>query len=222
MAGKALVWDQVGEKLFETGVKKGVLYKRDASGAYPKGVAWNGLTAVNENPSGAEPTALYADDTKYVTIMSTEDYSLDIEAYMYPDEFAECDGSAELTEGVTIGQQTRKPFGFSWVTTIGNDVDGTDYGYKIHLVYGCLASPTEKNHSSINDSPDATNPSWSVSTTPVEVAGHKPTVTLEIDSTKVGEKALAAIEKVLYGSAEAEARLPLPDEVLSIIKAAAV
>lgn len=222
MAEKALVWGQVGEKLFETGAKKGVLYKRDTTGAYPKGVAWNGLTAVNESPSGAEATALYADDTKYVTIMSAEEYALTIEAYTYPDEFAECDGSAEITEGVAIGQQTRKPFGFSWVTTIGNDVDGTDYGYKIHLVYGCLASPTEKNYSTINDSPDAINPSWSVSTTPVNVTGHKPTATLEIDSTKVGEKALAAIEAVLYGSTEAEARLPLPDEILSIIKAAAV
>lgn len=222
MAGVRLTWDDVGERLFETGVKKGVLYTQsDGDGVYDQGVAWNGLTAVTESPEGAEPTALYADDIKYLNILSAEEYKATVEAYTYPDEFAACDGSASLSEGITIGQQERKIFGLSYVTTIGNDVKGNDYGYKIHLVYGCQAAPSEKNYQSINDSPEAITLSWEVSTTPVNVTGFKPTATLVLDSTKLSPAKMKAIEDVLYGSATgSDARLPLPDEVKSIIDAA--
>lgn len=214
-----LVWDQTGERLYETGVKNGVLYVQEA-GAYPKGVAWNGLTAVTESPSGAEATPLYADDIKYLNLMSAEEFGATIEAYMYPDEFMVCDGSAALAEGIYIGQQTRKAFGMCYRTTLGNDVDNNDYGYKLHIIYGALAAPSEKGYTTINDSPEAITFSWEVTTTPVNVTGHKPTASVVIDSTKVDPAALEALEAVLYGSADAEARLPLPDEIVTIIGAA--
>ena len=211
-----IVWDQTGERLYETGVKQGVLYIPTA-GVYSKGVAWNGLTAVTESPSGAEATALYADDIKYLNLMSNEEFGCTIEAYTYPDEFAVCDGSASLAKGVNIGQQPRKTFGLCYRTTLGNDTDGNGYGYKLHMVYGCLAAPSEKAFSTINDSPEAITFSWEVSTTPVNVAGHKPTAHLEIDSTKADPVKLAALEEILYGGAETEARLPLPDEIATLM-----
>ena len=212
-----LAWHETGKKLYETGVKKGVLYPQ-ASGAYPKGVAWNGLITVSESPSGAEATPLYADDTKYLNLLSTEEFAASIEAYTYPDEFAACDGSAALAEGVFIGQQSRTEFGLSYVTTLGNDTEKNEYGYKLHIVYGCLAAPSEKSYSTINDSPEAITFSWEVSTTPVAVTGHKPTATVVIDSTKVDADKLAALEAILYGSDEEEARLPLPDEIAELFK----
>ena len=215
-----LVWDQTGERLYETGVKQGVLYPQAAGGTYPKGVAWNGLTNVTESPSGAEATPLYADDIKYLNLISTEELGGTIEAYTYPDEFAECDGSASLTEGVYIGQQPRKTFGFCYRTTLGNDVSNNNYGYKLHLVYGALASPSEKAYATINDSPEAITFSWEFSTTPVNVTGFKPTASITIDSTKVNAEKLAALEAILYGDADNEARLPLPDEVAQIMTAA--
>ena len=212
-----LVWDQTGERLYETGVKKGVLYPQASNGAYPKGVAWNGLTGVTEAPSGAEATPLYADDIKYLNLMSTEELGGTIEAYTYPDEFAECDGSASIATGVYIGQQPRKAFGMSYVTTLGNDVESNAYGYKIHLIYGALAAPSEKAYSTINDSPEAITFSWDFSTTPVSVDGFKPTASIVIDSTKVDPLKLAALEKILYGDTEVEARLPLPNEVATTL-----
>lgn len=211
-----LVWDQTGERFYETGVKQGVLYVQEA-GAYPKGVVWNGLTAVTESPSGAEPTPLYADDIKYLNLMSNEEFGATIEAYTYPDEFAQCDGSAALATGVMIGQQDRKTFGLSYKTTLGNDVDGNNYGYKLHLIYGALAAPSEKGYTTINDSPEAITFSWEVSTTPVNVTGHKPTACVTIDSTKVDAEKLAALEAILYGSESEEARLPLPDEIATLM-----
>ena len=212
-----IVWDQTGERLYETGVKQGVLYVQDATGAYPKGVAWNGLTAVTESPSGAEATALYADDIKYLNLLSAEEFGATIEAYTYPVEFEACDGSASLAEGVVIGQQKRSTFGLSYRTTLGNDVAGNDYGYKLHLIYGALAAPSEKAYATINDSPEAITFSWEVTTTPVSVTGHKPTACLTIDSTKVAAEKLAAIEAILYGSDSEEARLPLPDEIVTLV-----
>lgn len=212
-----LVWDQTGERLYETGVKKGVLYVQDSGGTYPKGVVWNGLTTVTESPSGAEATPLYADDIKYLNLMSTEELGGTIEAYTYPDEFAECDGSASIATGVLIGQQPRKTFGMAYTTTLGNDVDSNAHGYKLHLIYGALASPSEKSYSTINDSPEAITFSWEFSTTPVNVAGFKPTANIVIDSTKATPEKLTALEKILYGDTETEARLPLPDEVASIM-----
>ena len=212
-----LIWDKTGERLFETGVNKGVLYPQDASGAYPAGVAWNGLTAVTESPSGAEATPLYADNIKYLNLMSAEEFGATVEAYTYPDEFGVCNGEAALVEGVAIGQQARKAFGMAYQTRVGNDIEGSELGYKIHLIYGALAAPSEKAYATINDSPEAITFSWEITTTPVEVTGFKPTATLVIDSTKVEESKMAAIEAVLYGSDSEEARLPLPDEVLSII-----
>ena len=208
-----LTWDNIGERLFETGIKQGVLYPIQSDGTYSKGVAWNGLTAVTESPSGAEATPLYADDIKYLNLLSNEEFGATIEAYTYPDEFAECDGSAELVKGVMIGQQKRKVFGLCYKTTIGNDVDGNDHGYKLHLIYGCLAAPSEKAYSTINDSPEAITFSWEVTTTPVNVDGFKPTSQITIDSTKADPTKLAALEAILYGSAETEAKLPLPNEV---------
>ena len=213
-----LVWDQTGEKFYETGVKNGVLYVQHTDGTYPKGVAWNGLTAVTESPSGAEKTALYADDTKYLNMMSAEEFGATIEAYTYPDEFAQCDGSAEIADGVTIGQQARKTFGMVYKTTLGNDVSNNDYGYKLHIIYGALASPSEKGYSTINDSPEAITFSWEVTTTPVNVTGKKPTASLVIDSTKANPEKLTALEKILFGSTEAAARLPLPDEIATLMK----
>ena len=220
-----LTWDNAGERLYETGVKQAALYVQE-NGAYPKGVAWNGITAVTESPSGAEATALYADDTKYLSLVSAEEFGATIEAYMYPDEFAECDGSASIATGVTIGQQKRKTFGLAYKTTLGNDVESNDYGYKLHLIYGALAAPSEKAYATINDSPEAITFSWEVTTTPVNVTGHKPTALITIDSTKVDKKKLAALEEILYGknptTPEAhdgvEPRLPLPDEIAELMK----
>lgn len=214
-----LVWDQTGERLYETGVKMGVLYVQEA-GAYPKGVAWNGLTAVTESPSGAEATPMYADDIKYLNLLSTEEFAATIEAYTYPDEFAACDGSAAIVEGVYIGQQARKTFGLCYRTTLGNDTEMNDHGYKLHIIYGGLAAPSEKAYATINDSPEAITFSWEVSTTPVNVTGYKPTASLTIDSTKVNAEKLAALEAILYGSESEEARLPLPDEIMELMKTA--
>lgn len=217
-----LVWDKTGERYYETGVKNGVLYI-PTEGVYSKGVAWNGLTAVTESPSGAEATALYADDMKYLSLYSAEEFGATIEAYTYPDEFAQCDGSAELIKGVSIGQQTRKTFGLCYRTTIGNDTDGNDYGYKLHMIYGCMASPSEKAYATINDSPEAITFSWEVTTTPVSVAGFKPTASITIDSTKADPTKLAALEDILYGKdgePGSEARLPLPDEIKTLMSAA--
>lgn len=213
-----LQWDQTGARLYETGVKNGVLYVQDASGAYPKGVAWNGLTAVTESPSGAEASPLYADDIKYLELTSNEEFGATIEAYTYPDEFAACNGEAELVPGVKIGQQKRSAFGFSYRTTLGNDVLGNDYGYKLHIVYGAKAAPSEKAYASINDSPEAITFSWEITTTPVAVDGFKPTAHLEIESTSVDAEKLAALEAILYGSESEEARLPLPSEIATLLK----
>ena len=212
-----IVWDAIGEHTFETGVRNGVLYLQGAEGTYNTGVAWNGLTSVSESPEGAEPTDLYADDIKYLTLMSAENFKATIEAYTYPDEFAECDGSATIADGVTIGQQSRKPFGLCYRTAIGNDTDGNEHGYKLHIVYGCQASPSEKQYSTINDSPEAITFSWEVSTTPVNVNGKKTTATLIIDSTKADKSKLTALEDILYGSESVEPRLPLPDEIATLM-----
>jgi len=211
-----IVWDNTGERLYETGVRNGVLYPY-TEGAYNKGVAWNGLTAVTESPSGAEATALYADDIKYLNLMSAEEFGATIEAYTYPDEFALCDGSAALATGVMIGQQSRKTFGLCYRTTLGNDTEGNDYGYKLHFIYGAMASPSEKAYATINDSPEAITFSWELTTTPVNVTGYKPTASLTIDSTKVNKEKLAALEVILYGGDDSEARLPLPDEIATLM-----
>lgn len=214
-----IVWDQTGERLYETGVKNGVLYI-PTSGVYSKGVAWNGLTAVTESPSGAEATAIYADDIKYLSLMSAEEFGATIEAYTYPEEFAECDGSAALATGVYIGQQTRKTFGLSYRTVVGNDTEGNDHGYKLHLIYGAMAAPSEKAYATINDSPEAITFSWEVTTTPVSVDGFKPTASITIDSTKADPTKLAALEAILYGDEKTEPRLPLPDEIATLMAAA--
>lgn len=214
-----LVWDQSGDRLFETGVSNGVLYVRNSEGEYPRGVPWNGLTAVTESPSGAEATPLYADNIKYLSLMSNEEFGATIEAYTYPDEFAECDGSAELGDGVMIGQQTRKYFGLAYKTVIGNDTEGNAHGYKIHIIYGAQAAPSEKAYSTINDSPEAITFSWELTTTPIEVTGFKPTATLIIDSTKIDAASLASIEALLFGTEAAEASLPTPDEILALLPA---
>ena len=212
-----IVWDAIGEHTFETGVRNGVLYLKDTEGAYSNGVAWNGLTSVSESPEGAEATDLYADDIKYLTLMSAENFKATIEAYTYPVEFEECDGSATIANGVVIGQQSRKPFGLCYRTAIGNDTDGNEHGYKLHIVYGCQASPSEKQYSTINDSPDAVTFSWEVNTTPVTVTGKKPAATLIIDSTKADKTKLTALEAILYGSEENAPRLPLPDEIVTLM-----
>ena len=211
-------WDETGEKIYETGVKNGVLYLPNETGEYVKGVAWNGLTAVTESPSGAESTPLYADDIKYVELFSAEEFGATLECYTYPDEFAECDGSAEVTPGVIIGQQNRKTFGLCYRTTLGNDVKGNEFGYKLHLIYGAKASPSEKSYSTINDSPEAITFSYEITTTPVNVTGHKPTASLTINSTKVEANKLQQLEALLYGGDSAEAKLPLPDEVINLLK----
>lgn len=216
-----LKWDETGKRLYETGTKMGVLYPQNEDGSYPKGVAWNGLMSVTESPSGAEASALYADDAKYLELYSNEEFGFTIGAYTYPDEFAECDGSAELAKGVNIGQQPRKAFGLSYRTIIGNDTKGSDYGYKLHLVYGAKASPSERSYASVNDSPEALELSWECTTTPVAVTGHKPSAHIEIDSTKIDEGKLTKIEDILYGKDGGEpatdARLPLPDEIIKIL-----
>ena len=208
-------WDKTGERLYETGVKNGVLYVQEG-GAYQNGVAWNGLTAVTESPSGAEATPLYADDIKYLNLLSAEEFGATIEAYTYPDEFAACDGSAALADGVMIGQQPRKAFGLCYRTTIGNDTEGNDHGYKLHIIYGALAAPSEKAYATINDSPEAITFSWEITTTPVNVTGEKPTASITIDSTKADPGKLAELEKKLYGDTETEATLPLPDEIKTL------
>lgn len=210
-----LVWDKTGERLYETGIKMGVLYPME-SGAYPKGVAWNGLTAVTESPSGAEATPLYADDIKYLELRSAEEFGATVEAYMYPKEFEACDGSATLAEGVTIGQQPRKTFGLCYRTVLGNDTDNESYGYKLHLIYGATASPSEKGYQTINENPEAITFSWELTTTPVNVEGFKPTASLTINSKDADPTKLAALEAILYGDAEGEARLPLPDEIATL------
>lgn len=215
-----LKWDNPGERYYETGVKNCILYVQDAEGNYPKGVAWNGITAITESPSGAESEPLYADDTKYLNLISNEEFGATIEAYTYPDEFAECDGTAELAKGIKLGQQPRKQFGLCYLTTLGNDLKKNDYGYKLHLVYGCTAAPSEKGYATINDSPEAITFSWEVSTTPVDVPGFKPTAHIEIDSTKVKPEDLAKIKAKLWGSASEEATLPLPNEIKTLIAAA--
>ena len=215
-----LVWDESGKRLYETGVEKGVLYVQGENGQYQNGVAWNGLTAVTESPSGAEPTALYADDIKYLELFSAEEFGATIEAYTYPEEFEACDGSASLGEGVTIGQQDRKAFGLCYRTIVGNDVKGNEHGYKLHLIYGAKAKPSEKAYATVNDSPEAVTFSWEVTTTPVNVAGFKPTASVTIDSTKIQPEKLKLIEDKLYGTASEEATLPLPDEIKQIIAGA--
>ena len=214
-----LEWDKTGERYYEAGVSKGVLYLPE-NGVYSTGVAWNGLTSVNESTDGADISPYYADNIKYLNLMSNGDFKATIEAYTYPDEFAECDGSAEIATGVTIGQQPRKPFGFSYVTKIGNDTDSIEKGYKIHLVYGCMASPTDKSYGAINESIEPITFSWEVSTTPVAVAGHKPTAHIVIDSTKVAAAKLTALETILYGGENATARLPLPEEIATMFATA--
>lgn len=219
----ALKWDQTGERLYETGVKKGVLYPQGENGTYPLGVAWNGLTAVTESPSGAEATPLYADDIKYLNLLSTEEFAATVEAYMYPDEFKECNGELEIADGVTIGQQKRKAFGMCYRTVLGNDVDNDEYGYKLHIIYGALAAPSEKAYSTVNDSPEPTTMSWELSTTPVSVTGGKPTASITIDSTKADPAKLAALELILYGKdgnpgEGSNPRLPFPDEIKELMK----
>lgn len=212
-----LEWDKTGEHLYETGTDHGVLFPIDNEGAYTDGVVWNGLTGVSESPDGAEPTDLWADNIKYASIRSAENFKATIEAYTYPDEFAECDGSAELATGVYIGQQPRRSFGFSYRTKIGNEVQFDDYGYKIHLVYGCSVSPSEKSYATINDSPEAITFSWEMTTSPVQVDGFKPTAILIIDSTKVDSAKLTAFEDILYGTENTNSRLPLPNEVKTLL-----
>lgn len=220
-----LVWDKVGERFYETGLDRGVLYPMGAGGTYDKGVAWNGLTAVNESPSGAEATPLYADNIKYLNLISAEDFGATVEAYTYPPEFEACDGTAEAAPGLTVGQQARKVFGLSYRTLIGNDVDGQAHGYKIHLVYGAQASPSEKNRQTVNDSPEAVAFSWKMSTTPVDVPGFKPAAHLIIDSTKVEDAKLKALEDILYGKdattepevPAVEPRLPMPAEIITLL-----
>ena len=213
-----LVWDESGKRVYETGVRNGVLYVQGENGQYENGVAWNGLTAVTESPSGAEPTALYADDIKYLELFSAEEFGATVEAYTYPEEFEACDGSASLGKGVTIGQQDRKAFGLCYRTVVGNDVKGNEHGYKIHLVYGAKAKPSEKAYATVNDSPEAVTFSWEVTTTPVNVAGFKPTASVTIDSTKIEAGKLKAIEDKLYGTETQEPTLLLPDEIAQIVK----
>lgn len=208
-----LTWDATGEHLYETGVRRGVLYLQNNNGTYANGVAWNGITTVTESPSGAEATAIYADDIKYLNLYSAEEFGATIEAYTYPDAFAECDGSASPVTGMNIGQQSRKSFGFCYRTAIGNDVAGEDYGYKLHILYGCKASPSEKSYQTINDSPEAITFSWEITTTPVEVSGFKPTACVIIDSTKCNSTKLEALEDTLYGDASNPPTLPLPDAI---------
>lgn len=213
-----IVWDSTGERLYETGTDRGVVYPMSENGTYPKGVAWNGLTGVSESPSGAEATPLYANNHKYLELRSAEEFGGTITAYTYPDEFAECDGSKELAPGVRAGQQKRKPFGLSYRTLIGNDVKDDEYGYKLHLVYGAIASPSEKEYNTINDSPEAVEFSWEFSTTPVSVDRFRPMAHIVIDSTKVAPEKLTSLENMLYGSASEEAKLPLPNELTELFK----
>lgn len=217
-----LVWDATGQHYYETGVRMGVLYPQNSSGAYPQGVAWNGLTGVTESPSGADATDLYADDIKYLELRAAETFGGTIEAYTYPDEWAACDGSAAPVAGIIIGQQPRTPFGLCYRTVLGNDTERDDHGYKLHLIYNATASPSERAYQTINDSPDAITFSWEFTTTPVNVTGYKPTACITIDSTKVNADKLALLEEELYGSATGEgvAHLPTPDYVINLFKPA--
>lgn len=217
-----IIWDAIGKHFYETGVQNGVLYPRDSTGAYPKGVPWNGLTAVTESPSGAESNPNYADNQKYLNLLSVEDFGATVEAFTYPDEFAECDGSAEIADGVYAGQQTRKPFGLVYKTVFGNDTDGNDMGYKLHIIYNALAAPSEKAYATINDTPEAITFSWQLTTTPEPVTGYKPTASLVIDSTKVDPTKLASLEDILFGKdgeseTEVIPHLPLPNEIITLI-----
>lgn len=212
-----LVWDAAGERKYETGVSKAVLYPQSAGGTYPKGVAWNGLTGVTQSPSGAEATALYADNIKYLNLLSTEEFGATVTAYTYPDEFKACNGEATLAKGVTVGQQTRSLFGMVYNTIIGNDTEANKHGYKIHIIYGAQAAPSEKAYETVNDSPAAVELSWEITTTPVNVEGFEPTASIEIDSTTADPAKLKALEDILYGSGETEARLPLPDEIATLM-----
>ena len=216
-----LEWDKTGERLYETGVDHVALYVNE-NGTYPKGVAWSGVTALNESPSGAEASPLYADNIKYLNLISAEELALSIEAYSSPEEFDACDGTLEAAKGVMIGQQDRKTFGLAFRTIIGNDIKNNNYGYELHLIYGCLAAPSEKAHATVNDSPEATTLSWEISTTPVNVPGFKPTASINIDSTKADPTKLAALEAILFGADETEARLPLPAEVIELMKVESV
>ena len=211
-----IVWDQVGERVYETGVDHGVLYRQDVAGAYSNGYAWNGLTSFTESPSGAEATPQYADNIKYLNLVSAEEFGGTLEAFTYPDEFAECDGSASPVAGISVGQQTRKPFGLAYRTLKGNDVEGTDYGYKLHLIYGALAAPSEKAYNTVNDAPEAITFSWELTTTGVAVPGLKPSASITLDSTKVDAEALETLEQILYGTAGVDPRLPLPAEVIAL------
>ena len=216
---KKIQWDKVGEHFYETGVDHGILYPMNVNGqTYDKGVAWNGLTAVTESPEGAEVSAIYADNIKYLNLMSAEDFKATIEAYTYPEEFEQCDGSAALVKGLNVGQQTRKTFAFCYTTSLGNDTQGQDYGYKIHIIYGCKAKPSEKSYSTINDSPEAVTFSWDVSTVPVPVEGKNPTATVVIDSTRLEKGKLKLIEDKLYGTESAEPTLPLPNEIKALMQ----
>lgn len=211
-----LTWDQVGEKLYETGVDHGVLYLPDAAGVYNEGFAWNGLTTVTESPSGAEPNPQYADNIKYLNLYSAEEFGATIEAFTYPEEFGQCDGTALPAPGVAVGQQGRKMFGLSYRTKVGNDVDGSDFGYKIHMIWGAQAAPSEKAYATINDSPEAISFSWEITTTPVPATGYKPTALIVVDSTVVSPAELLTLEDLLYGKAATEAALPTPDAVIAL------
>lgn len=211
-----LVWDNTGERLYETGVKRGALYPA-VNGTYPKGVVWNGITSVSESPSGADANPIYADDIKYLELRSAEEFGATVEAYMYPEEFAICDGSAAVASGVIIGQQTRKPFGLCYRTILGNDTENDAYGYKLHLIYNAMASPSERSYQTVNDSPEAITFSWELTTTPLAVDGYKPTASMIIDSTKADATKLAALEDILYGTENEDARLPLPGEVIKLM-----
>lgn len=213
-----LIWDEVGQRFFETGVKNGVLYVQDNDGSYKNGVVWNGLTAVTESPSGAEETPLYADDVKYLTLRSAEEFGATVEAYTYPEEFEQCDGSASIAAGVTIGQQARRAFGLCYRTSVGNDIQGQNFSYKLHLIYGCTVAPSEKSYSTINDNPEAITFSWELSTVPVPVDGFSPTASLVIDASKVDEGKMQLLEDALFGNEENEAKLLLPNEIMDMLK----
>lgn len=214
-----LIWDEVGQRFFETGVKNGVLYVQNNDGSYANGVVWNGLTAITESPSGAEETPLYADDVKYLTLRSAEEFGATIEAFTYPEEFEQCDGSAQIAEGITIGQQARKAFGLCYRTAVGNDIQGQEFSYKLHIIYGCTVAPSEKSYSTINDNPEAITFSWELSTVPVPVDGFKPTASLVIDADKVDAGKLQLLENALFGDAENEATLLLPNQIMELMKA---
>ena len=213
-----LIWDEVGQRFFETGVKNGVLYVQEDDGSYKNGVVWNGLTAVTESPSGAEETPLYADDVKYLTLRSAEEFGATVEAYTYPEEFEQCDGSAQIANGVTIGQQARRAFGLCYRTSVGNDIQGQNFSYKLHLIYGCTVAPSEKSYSTINDNPEAITFSWELSTVPVPVDGFSPTASLVIDASKVDEGKMQQLEDALFGNESSEATLLLPNQIMELIK----